>query len=178
MIHSLYPPNPIPPIPGLSLTLILVTPGAPTHALGGGAPGVADQDELRADDGGIDRSTTYYNHYSSVDICSADEGFDGTYPTNVVVRSNGSCLYVPPGIFKSTCKIDITWFPFDDQRCEMKFGSWTYDGDQVSFICTVALILETGLGTHRHIVGYLHRPGQRHTCLRRLRHRPAQYLSA
>jgi Neurotransmitter-gated ion-channel ligand binding domain len=63
---------------------------------------------------------------------SADEGFDGTYPTNVVVRNNGSCLYVPPGIFKSTCKIDITWFPFDDQRCEMKFGSWTYDGFQVS----------------------------------------------
>lgn len=86
---------------------------------------------------------------------SADEGFDGTYPTNVVVRSNGSCVYIPPGIFKSTCKIDITWFPFDDQviywpspvqathtsfsmnilspfqRCEMKFGSWTYDGFQV-----------------------------------------------
>ncbi|KDR22509.1 Neuronal acetylcholine receptor subunit alpha-7, partial [Zootermopsis nevadensis] len=61
----------------------------------------------------------------------ADEGFDGTYPTNVVVRNNGSCLYVPPGIFKSTCKIDITWFPFDDQRCEMKFGSWTYDGFQL-----------------------------------------------
>lgn len=64
---------------------------------------------------------------------SADEGFDGTYPTNVVVKNNGSCLYVPPGIFKSTCKIDITWFPFDDQRCEMKFGSWTYDGFQVSY---------------------------------------------
>ncbi|CAG2166031.1 unnamed protein product [Oppiella nova] len=32
------------------------------------------------------------------------------------------------GIFKSTCKIDITWFPFDDQKCDMKFGSWTYDG--------------------------------------------------
>lgn len=62
---------------------------------------------------------------------SADEGFDGTYQTNVVVRNNGSCLYVPPGIFKSTCKIDITWFPFDDQKCEMKFGSWTYDGFQV-----------------------------------------------
>lgn len=67
-------------------------------------------------------------------IYSADEGFDGTYPTNVVVRNNGSCLYVPPGIFKSTCKIDITWFPFDDQRCEMKFGSWTYDGFQVCYV--------------------------------------------
>ncbi|CAL1283244.1 unnamed protein product [Larinioides sclopetarius] len=62
---------------------------------------------------------------------SADEKFDGTYHTNVVVRNNGSCTYIPPGIFKSTCKIDITWFPFDDQRCEMKFGSWTYDGFQL-----------------------------------------------
>ncbi|CAL7948632.1 unnamed protein product [Xylocopa violacea] len=62
---------------------------------------------------------------------SADEGFDGTYPTNIVVKNNGTCLYVPPGIFKSTCKIDITWFPFDDQRCEMKFGSWTYNGFQL-----------------------------------------------
>ena len=62
---------------------------------------------------------------------SADEAFDGTYPTNVVVTHEGKCTYIPPGIFKSTCKIDITWFPFDDQDCEMKFGSWTYDGFQV-----------------------------------------------
>ena len=66
---------------------------------------------------------------------SADEKFDSTYPTNVVLKNNGSCLYVPPGIFKSTCKIDITWFPFDDQECKMKFGSWTYDGWQVKGDC-------------------------------------------
>jgi len=59
---------------------------------------------------------------------SASEAFDGTYPTNVVVTSEGQCTYIPPGIFMSTCKIDITWFPFDDQNCEMKFGSWTYNG--------------------------------------------------
>ena len=62
---------------------------------------------------------------------SADEAFDGTFPTNVVVSHDGSCSYIPPGIFKSTCKIDITWFPFDDQDCDMKFGSWTYDGYKV-----------------------------------------------
>lgn len=67
-------------------------------------------------------------------IRSADEGFDGTFQTNVVVKHGGSCLYVPPGIFKSTCKIDITWFPFDDQHCDMKFGSWTYDGNQLDLI--------------------------------------------
>nr|AFU82561.1 nicotinic acetylcholine receptor alpha6 subunit isoform XIV [Periplaneta americana] len=65
---------------------------------------------------------------------SADEGFDGTYHTNVVVRRDGGCLYVPPGIFKSTCKMDITWFPFDDQHCDMKFGSWTYDGNQLDLV--------------------------------------------
>jgi hypothetical protein len=50
----------------------------------------------------------------------------------VVVTSEGLCTYIPPGIFMSTCKIDITWFPFDDQNCEMKFGSWTYNGFSVS----------------------------------------------
>lgn len=64
---------------------------------------------------------------------SASEAFDGTYPTNVVVTSAGGCSYIPPGIFKSTCKIDITWFPFDDQDCEMKFGSWTYNGFKLDF---------------------------------------------
>ncbi|XP_042887412.1 neuronal acetylcholine receptor subunit alpha-7-like isoform X7 [Penaeus japonicus] len=58
---------------------------------------------------------------------SADEAFSSTYPTNVVVTSSGVCTHIPPGIFMSTCRIDITWYPFDDQKCEMKFGSWTYD---------------------------------------------------
>jgi len=76
---------------------------------------------------------------------SADEAFDGTYHTNVIVTSEGMCTYIPPGIFKSTCKIDITWFPFDDQDCDMKFGSWTYDGFKVD----LKLKAEAGdLGTY------------------------------
>ena len=31
---------------------------------------------------------------------TADEAFDVTYPTNVVVNSEGQCTYIPPGIFK------------------------------------------------------------------------------
>jgi len=34
-------------------------------------------------------------------------------------------------MFLSTCKIDISWFPFDDQLCSMKFGSWTYDSSGI-----------------------------------------------
>ncbi|GMT07316.1 hypothetical protein PENTCL1PPCAC_29490, partial [Pristionchus entomophagus] len=59
---------------------------------------------------------------------SADENFDSTYPVNYVVSHTGDVLHVPPGIMKLSCKIDITWFPFDDQICHLKFGSWTYSG--------------------------------------------------
>ena len=34
-------------------------------------------------------------------------------------------------IFKSTCAIDIRHFPFDEQTCHLKFGSWTYDGTKL-----------------------------------------------
>jgi len=64
-------------------------------------------------------------------VFSADEDIDSTFPTNVVVSSNGNCLWVPPGMFLSTCKIDISWFPFDDQHCKMKFGSWSYDSSGI-----------------------------------------------
>lgn len=51
---------------------------------------------------------------------SADENFDTSYPVNFVVSYDGSVLQVPPGILKLSCKIDITWFPFDDQWCYLK----------------------------------------------------------
>uniref|UniRef100_A0A3Q2VZV5 Cholinergic receptor, nicotinic, alpha 7 (neuronal) n=1 Tax=Haplochromis burtoni TaxID=8153 RepID=A0A3Q2VZV5_HAPBU len=58
----------------------------------------------------------------------ADERFDASFHTNILVNSTGYCQYLPPGIFKSTCYIDVRWFPFDVQRCDLKFGSWTYGG--------------------------------------------------
>uniref|UniRef100_A0A665VVF0 Neuronal acetylcholine receptor subunit alpha-7-like n=1 Tax=Echeneis naucrates TaxID=173247 RepID=A0A665VVF0_ECHNA len=61
-------------------------------------------------------------------LLSADERFDASFHTNILVNSSGYCQYLPPGIFKSTCYIDVRWFPFDVQRCDLKFGSWTYGG--------------------------------------------------
>ncbi|XP_074603788.1 neuronal acetylcholine receptor subunit alpha-7-like isoform X2 [Brevipalpus obovatus] len=67
---------------------------------------------------------------------SADERIDSAFPVKVEVRNNGSCKWMPPGIYKSTCKIDIQWFPFDDQICMMKFGSWTYTLDALDLQLT------------------------------------------
>ena len=37
-------------------------------------------------------------------------------------------------MFKSECKIDVTFFPFDEQVCELKFGSWTYNGNYINIV--------------------------------------------
>jgi len=30
--------------------------------------------------------------------------------------------------------MDVKYFPFDEQRCNMSYGSWTYDGNEVRLI--------------------------------------------
>ncbi|WKX92295.1 hypothetical protein Q1695_010378 [Nippostrongylus brasiliensis] len=62
---------------------------------------------------------------------SAAEDFDSTFKSNLVVYSTGDVNWIPPGVLKFVCKLDVTWFPFDDQICEMKFGSWTFHGDAI-----------------------------------------------
>ena len=51
--------------------------------------------------------------------------------SHAMVRYDGNVFWPPPAKLRSSCEIDITYFPFDDQKCRMKFGSWTYDGFQV-----------------------------------------------
>ncbi|XP_067931423.1 neuronal acetylcholine receptor subunit alpha-7-like isoform X3 [Watersipora subatra] len=63
---------------------------------------------------------------------SADPKFDGSYPVNMVVYNSGFVQQMPPGIFTSSCLINIRWFPFDIQSCQLKFGSWTYDGTKIN----------------------------------------------
>lgn len=62
---------------------------------------------------------------------SSDGRFEGTV-TKAVVKYDGTITWTPPANYKSACTIDVTFFPFDLQNCSMKFGSWTYDGSQVS----------------------------------------------
>ena len=45
-----------------------------------------------------------------------------------MLESSGDILWVPPYILTTTCKLDLTWFPFDEQKCRVKFGSWAHNG--------------------------------------------------
>lgn len=54
-----------------------------------------------------------------------------TLATKATLNYTGRVEWRPPAIYKSSCEIDVEYFPFDEQTCVMKFGSWTYDGFQV-----------------------------------------------
>ncbi|GIY72878.1 acetylcholine receptor subunit alpha-like 1 [Caerostris darwini] len=64
-------------------------------------------------------------------VNSADGNYEVTIMTKAVIHHDGKVMWNPPAIYKSSCQIDVQYFPFDKQDCFMKFGSWTYDGYQV-----------------------------------------------
>lgn len=59
---------------------------------------------------------------------NADGNYVVTVMTKAVLHYNGTVVWRPPAIYKSACAIDVEYFPFDEQTCFLKFGSWTYDG--------------------------------------------------
>ncbi|GAU89949.1 LOW QUALITY PROTEIN: hypothetical protein RvY_02440-1 [Ramazzottius varieornatus] len=62
---------------------------------------------------------------------NAEGDYQITMMTKVTVNYTGDVVWDPPAIYKSYCLIDVTYFPYDKQSCEMKFGTWTYDAGQV-----------------------------------------------
>lgn len=57
---------------------------------------------------------------------NADGNFEPSYYPNCVLDYTGEVTHVPPAIYTSSCTINVEYFPFDQQVCEMKFGSWTF----------------------------------------------------
>lgn len=45
----------------------------------------------------------------------------------VLVSSDGKNTWLSPATFKSTCKLNVQFFPFDKQKCSMLFRSLTAD---------------------------------------------------
>uniref|UniRef100_A0A8R1XNM4 Uncharacterized protein n=1 Tax=Onchocerca volvulus TaxID=6282 RepID=A0A8R1XNM4_ONCVO len=62
---------------------------------------------------------------------NADGNYQVSLETKAKLSPNGTVEWTPPAIYKSMCQINVDWFPFDKQTCEMKFGSWTYDGLEI-----------------------------------------------
>ncbi|XP_022825063.1 acetylcholine receptor subunit alpha-like isoform X2 [Spodoptera litura] len=62
---------------------------------------------------------------------NADGNYEVTLMTKATVYYNGMVVWQPPAVYKSSCSIDVEFFPYDVQTCVLKLGSWTYDGFKV-----------------------------------------------
>ncbi|XP_062409108.1 neuronal acetylcholine receptor subunit alpha-10a [Sardina pilchardus] len=65
---------------------------------------------------------------------NADQHFTGSMDTNVVIRHDGQIMWDSPAITKSSCKVDVSFFPFDAQQCRLTYGSWTYNGNHLDLL--------------------------------------------
>ena len=66
--------------------------------------------------------------------------------SRAIVKNDGEIIWSRPGMITSTCSFDLTHFPYDRQNCNMKFGSWSYDGNQIDLF-----IYDSGFDTSNYI---------------------------
>ncbi|XP_070539594.1 neuronal acetylcholine receptor subunit beta-3-like [Ptychodera flava] len=64
-----------------------------------------------------------------------DNSVDGNFMLPVwkyaTVYSDGQVWMTPPGDLRSSCSLNIRYFPFDRQRCYMTFGPWEYTANEI-----------------------------------------------
>ncbi|XP_037550358.1 acetylcholine receptor subunit delta [Nematolebias whitei] len=63
-----------------------------------------------------------------------DAQFEVAYYSNVLVQYDGLCYWLPPAIFRSSCSINVNYFPFDWQNCTLKFTSLTYNAKEIKMM--------------------------------------------
>lgn len=73
-------------------------------------------------------SIQYYQFY----LCHNSAGGESKLRGNlkdltkkVTVSSDGSTKWFTVAVLTSICPMDVKLFPFDEQTCTLKFGSWT-----------------------------------------------------
>lgn len=63
-----------------------------------------------------------------------DGQFGVAYDANVLIYEGGYVSWLPPAIYRSTCAVEVTYFPFDWQNCSLVFRSQTYNAEEVDFV--------------------------------------------
>ncbi|XP_057359409.1 acetylcholine receptor subunit gamma isoform X4 [Manis pentadactyla] len=63
---------------------------------------------------------------------NVDGVFEVALYCNVLVSPDGSVYWLPPAIFRSSCPVSVTYFPFDWQNCSLIFQSQTYSTNEIN----------------------------------------------
>ena len=79
-------------------------------------------------------------------LCSAKELSSGgpSQSTYVQVMANGTCNWYPRfEMSASYCPMNIAWYPFDEQRCDVVYESWKYTSLELKIVATETPVLLT-----------------------------------
>lgn len=68
--------------------------------------------------------------YNNADVSSTVTSVS----SNVIIEYTGNVTWLSMSIFRSSCSIDVKYFPYDIQNCSMDFASWTYGMDKLNII--------------------------------------------
>uniref|UniRef100_A0A0K0F726 Uncharacterized protein n=1 Tax=Strongyloides venezuelensis TaxID=75913 RepID=A0A0K0F726_STRVS len=58
----------------------------------------------------------------------------GFVDTNLHITYKGEMQWAPPAKVHSLCKLDVRFFPFEDNICFIELGSWVYDKSQLEIL--------------------------------------------
>ncbi|XP_057680844.1 acetylcholine receptor subunit delta-like isoform X2 [Corythoichthys intestinalis] len=97
-----------------------------------------------------------------------DAQFQVAYYSNVLVTPDGLCYWLPPAIFRSSCSINVNYFPFDWQNCTLKFTSLTYNAKEIRMLLKEEenakvewIIIDPASWTENGEWEVIHRPAKR-----------------
>ena len=76
---------------------------------------------------------TFISKPTSADTHQPSGGLS-KYHTQIIIDHEGHNSWFTPASFISTCKINVRYFPFDRQECVMKFGSWTFQVNDLDIV--------------------------------------------
>ena len=79
---------------------------------------------------------------------SVDNGKEIGYETGfrAVIHDNGNVYWTPGFRWRTTCRVDLTYFPFDTQICYIELSNWIYTSQLVNLT----------LGTEQTFMAYYH----------------------
>ena len=61
----------------------------------------------------------------------------------VRILFNGTAVYAPGEVFKATCAVDTSYYPYDTQECFLVFAAWGYTLQEMTIISISDKVLQT-----------------------------------
>jgi hypothetical protein len=73
----------------------------------------------------VDKSYTWVPDIELLNAASLPDIY--TLNGGMNLYNNGEIMWSNPAVFKFSCGLELSYFPFDTQHCSMKFSSWIYN---------------------------------------------------